>query len=415
MIQTIHHLEMGAGTLEAGRTFSLDHDLWMEDHRPFKFMKHPFVSGVMALETFMEAASLLCPPPDAPGSASGPIPRHPGGSPGGQPGGPHRLPAPGGEPRRRSGLRPVHFQPAYHRQRTHPGPLDHQLHRPGNPGTAARPLPDWPGFTVKPEELDSAQFDEKGMQLFYRKYSNFGERYQVIQGLDGSSSGVIRGRTVFNQMADFAGLTNARYQYSPYLLEALKHLVNSHLLLRDEEVTAAMIPFAINEMRFFPYLPVRRRDCPGGAPPFPGRRRVLLGYPGHRRCGPYHHDGQRPHHERFLRLRPPWLMPPHLQGPSARRRAGRAVSEAAPPQVLSGLGPGEPVIYTSDLAGAGAKERLVWRLLASLPGRRGRRAVGGRNGEPGGNRPGPAAPDSWMGNRARRFRFLRPPVASTPP
>ena len=61
MIQTIHHLEVGAGTLEAGRTFSLDHDLWMEDHRPFKFMKYPFVSGVMALETFMEAAHLLCP------------------------------------------------------------------------------------------------------------------------------------------------------------------------------------------------------------------------------------------------------------------------------------------------------------------------------------------------------------------
>ena len=36
MIQTIHHVEIGAGTLEAGRTFSLDHDLWMEDHRPFK-------------------------------------------------------------------------------------------------------------------------------------------------------------------------------------------------------------------------------------------------------------------------------------------------------------------------------------------------------------------------------------------
>jgi len=61
MIQTIHHLEVGAGTLEAGRIFSLDHDLWMEDHRPFKFMKNPFVSGVMALETFMEAAHLLSP------------------------------------------------------------------------------------------------------------------------------------------------------------------------------------------------------------------------------------------------------------------------------------------------------------------------------------------------------------------
>lgn len=42
---------------------------------------------------------------------------------------------------------------------------------------------------------------------------------------------------------------------------------------------------------------------------------------------------------------------------------------AAAPQVLSGLGPGQPVIYASDLPGAGAKERLVRRLLASLPGR----------------------------------------------
>jgi hypothetical protein len=45
-------------------------------------------------------------------------------------------------------------------------------------------------------------------------------------------------------------LNGVRYQYPPYLLEALKHLVNSHLLLRDENVTATMIPFRIGEMRF---------------------------------------------------------------------------------------------------------------------------------------------------------------------
>lgn len=42
--------------------------------------------------------------------------------------------------------------------------------------------------------------------------------------------------------------------------------------------------------------------------------------------------------------------------------------DLAAPQALSGLGPGGPVIYASDLAGPGAKERLVQRLLASLPG-----------------------------------------------
>ena len=57
---------------------------------------------------------------------------------------------------------------------------------------------------------------------------------------------------------------------------------------------------------------------------------------------------------------PPWTISP----PPRRPRW----SEAAAPQVFSGLGPCDPVIYASDLAGAGAKERLVRRLLASLPG-----------------------------------------------
>jgi 3-hydroxymyristoyl/3-hydroxydecanoyl-(acyl carrier protein) dehydratase len=267
MIQTIHHLEVGAGTLEAGRTFSLDHDLWLEDHRPFKFMKNPFVSGVMALETLMEAARLLCP----------------------------RL-AP-------LGVRQVQYldilecPPGVNRearivcrrlQENGGGEVicdvsisSQDITTTGRVldrwttnytgqvilGLPGGPLPDWPGFTVKPEELDSAQFDQKGMVRFYKKYSDFKERYRVLEALDGSGTGVIRGRTIVNQMDDFAGLNGVRYQYPPYLLEALQHLVNSYLLLREEEVSAAMIPFAIGEMRF-------SRACrPGEKIVLEGRRR----------------------------------------------------------------------------------------------------------------------------------------------
>ena len=267
MIQTIHHLEIGAGRLEACHTFSLDHDLWLEDHRPFKFMKHPFVSGVMALETFMEAARLLCPrlaplgvrqvqyldilecPPGVNREARIVC---------------RRLPEnPGGEVICDVSISSPHITGTGRVLDRWTTNYTGQVIL-GLPGGT---LTDWPGFTVKPEELDSAQFDENGVLLFYKKYSNFGDRYQVLQGLDGSSSGVIRGRTIFKQFNDFAGLTGVRYQYSPYLLEALKHLVNSHLLLRDEEVTAAMIPFAINEMRF-------SRTCrPGEELVLEGRRR----------------------------------------------------------------------------------------------------------------------------------------------
>jgi hypothetical protein len=55
-----------------------------------------------------------------------------------------------------------------------------------------------------------------------------------------------------------------------------------------------------------------------------------------------------------------WTLSPQPHGPRC--------FDAAAPQVLSGLGPGGPVIYASDLAGPGAKERLVRRLLAGLPG-----------------------------------------------
>jgi 3-hydroxymyristoyl/3-hydroxydecanoyl-(acyl carrier protein) dehydratase len=62
-------------------------------------------------------------------------------------------------------------------------------------------------------------------------------------------------------------LNGVRYQYPPYLLEALQHLVNSYLLLREEEVSAAMIPSGIGEMRF-------SRICrPGEQIVLEGRRR----------------------------------------------------------------------------------------------------------------------------------------------
>jgi hypothetical protein len=54
-----------------------------------------------------------------------------------------------------------------------------------------------------------------------------------------------------------------------------------------------------------------------------------------------------------------WTLSPQPHGPRC--------FDAAAPQLLSGLGHGGPVLYASDLAGPGAKERLVRRLLAGLP------------------------------------------------
>ena len=61
MIERISRLDLRREELEAFRSFSLEKDLWIADHRPFKFLKHPLVSAAMVLETFMEAARILYP------------------------------------------------------------------------------------------------------------------------------------------------------------------------------------------------------------------------------------------------------------------------------------------------------------------------------------------------------------------
>jgi len=61
LITTVDALELEKGELSATRKFSPDADLWLSDHKPFKILKHPLVSGIMAVETFLEAARLLYP------------------------------------------------------------------------------------------------------------------------------------------------------------------------------------------------------------------------------------------------------------------------------------------------------------------------------------------------------------------
>ena len=61
MIERISFLDTRREELEAFRSFSMEKDLWIADHRPFKFVKHPLVSAAMVLETFMEAARILYP------------------------------------------------------------------------------------------------------------------------------------------------------------------------------------------------------------------------------------------------------------------------------------------------------------------------------------------------------------------
>jgi Polyketide synthase dehydratase N-terminal domain len=117
----------------------------------------------------------------------------------------------------------------------------------GGGGNIGEGLTDFP---VRMDELRTRPMDHKKVLKFYTDHSGLEGRYRVMEALDGAGHGVVRGRTIYRETSDFAHLRNARYQYSPYLFEALLQLVGFHIAAMDPSERRSLIPLEIGEMRF---------------------------------------------------------------------------------------------------------------------------------------------------------------------
>ncbi|MHC1745069.1 MAG: SDR family NAD(P)-dependent oxidoreductase [Syntrophobacteraceae bacterium] len=249
MVDRITRQNLRAGELEALRTFDRGHDLWIEDHRPFKFLKHPLVSGTMAIEALMEAARLLTPylrvtgirnvgfehildcPPEIPRQAR--IHCLKQAIEGGTVVCGVTLASPDLSP---SGRQLDSWTVNYRGQVL--------LGLGDAPGTRAVMQP------VTAEELDSRPMDRSEVQQWYEKRTAMQGRYRVIETLDGSGLGAVSGRMRYPETDDFAGVVGVRCQYPSYLLEALVHLVTFYIPMRDEGDMRHLIPAGLDELSF---------------------------------------------------------------------------------------------------------------------------------------------------------------------
>jgi hypothetical protein len=124
-------------------------------------------------------------------------------------------------------------------------------------GGEGYPWEELPDFPVRPDELRTMPMDHEKVLQWYSDRSGLEGRYRVMESLDGAGPGVVRGRTVYRETNDFAHPRNARYQYSPYLFEALLQLVGFWIAATDPSERRSMIPLEIGEMRFM-------RQCRAG-------------------------------------------------------------------------------------------------------------------------------------------------------
>jgi NAD(P)-dependent dehydrogenase (short-subunit alcohol dehydrogenase family)/acyl carrier protein len=257
MIDRIVQLDIRSEELDAFRSFSLEKDLWIIDHRPFKFLKHPLVSAAMILETFMEAARILYPHLQVRGVRQVRLMDMILCPPG--------IPRPSRISCRRAdkGLREVVCAVSLATQEISPaGRLTDrftphcqgQVILAGGEGDHGEAFP---GFPVRLDELRTRPMDHEMVLTWYKERSGLEGRYRVMESLDGAGPGVVRGRTIYRETDDFAHLRNARYQYSPYLFEALLQLVAFHIAATDPTERRSMIPLEIGEMRFW-------RQCRAG-------------------------------------------------------------------------------------------------------------------------------------------------------
>jgi len=249
MIQTVDQLDLKDGELVATRIFSQAHDLWLDDHKPFKFLKHPLVSGIMAVETFLEAAHLLYPHLCALGV--------------------RRLsfedilecPA---EMEREAQITCRRQSDAVQGVRCEVrlssidlSPSGRRLERRSTNyrgqvllGPSITALPHWPEFAVKSSELDTRAMEPAEIQDSYAARTGLKGRYRVLERIHGTGHGVVKGFMRYREQADIAGLDHVRYQYPPYLLEALMHLIAFYAFLRQENGDGDLIPASMEEMRY---------------------------------------------------------------------------------------------------------------------------------------------------------------------
>jgi hypothetical protein len=250
MIDRILRMDLNNGELLARRSFSHEKDLWLADHKPFKFLQNPILSGIMVVETFVEAARVLFPHLEIRKIADLRLMDVVECSPGKE-----RPVLINCSSRKLSNEQiacdlgiSLPDSPEQEDPRMSRMPLNYQA-RIIMGGRHDMTLDIVEGMPVDLKELDTRAMERDEIIEKYEEKTDLRNRYRLMEVLDGTGPGCIRGHFIYRNHKDFSYPRHA-YQYPPYLLEGLMQTALFYVTMRDEQEKRSMIPFRLGEIVF---------------------------------------------------------------------------------------------------------------------------------------------------------------------
>ncbi len=250
MIDSVTDFNMDDGLLKASRIFDQNKDLWVNDHKPFKFLKHPIVSAIMALETFMEGAKLLFPYLTVVGVKEARFL--------------DMMECPSNK-QVSSQIQVRKVSESFSEKIceatlfTVKEEADRDDKKPHTKFKALiilasrlpQPAESFRGFPIQNDELDSRPMENAEVDAWYADRSDLKGRYRVMERLCGTGPDCVIGEFVYERSDDFSKPLHTKYQFSPYLFEAFMHVINFYLAMRDDNEKRILIPFGIDELQCF--------------------------------------------------------------------------------------------------------------------------------------------------------------------
>jgi 3-hydroxymyristoyl/3-hydroxydecanoyl-(acyl carrier protein) dehydratase len=243
-------MDLNSGELLARRSFSHEKDLWLAEHKTIKFIQNPIISGIMVVETFLEAARVLypyleirkildlrlmdvvecSPEKERPVLISCRSVKLSGKEIACDMG--ISLPSSTDQEHTRLSRMPLYYQ-----ARIIVG------------DRRSMALDTIEGMPVEVNELDTRAMERAEIIEKYEEKTYLNNRYRLMEVLDGTGPGGIRGHFIYRNHQDFC-YPRHTYQYPLYLLEGLLQTALFYVTMRNEEEKRSMIPFGIGEIVF---------------------------------------------------------------------------------------------------------------------------------------------------------------------